>query len=67
MLFGENKTENVHENLTEKNLEKAVFNFSKNKILEKKLVPKDLNFCLASKQLFYANYFVYFEFLYRNI
>ena len=49
--------------------EKVIFNFSKyeQSDTEKKLHVKGLNFCLAPKQLSYADYLVHFELFYRNI
>ena len=49
--------------------EKVIFNFSKYELsdAEKKLLAKGLNFCLAPKQLNYADYLVHFELFYRNI
>ena len=49
--------------------EKIIFNFSKYELsnAEKKLLAKGLNFCLAPKQLNYADYLVHFELFYRNI
>ena len=49
--------------------EKVVSNFSKYQLsnAEKELLAKGLNFCLAAKQLNYADYLVHFEILYRNI
>ena len=59
----------VHENKMENDPEKVIFNFSKYELsdAEKKLLAKDLNFCLAPKQLNYADYLVHFELFYRNI
>ena len=59
----------VHENKTENDPEKIIFNFSKYELsdAEKKLLAKGLNFCLAPKQLNYADYLVHFELFYRNI
>ena len=59
----------VHENKMENDPEKAIFNFSKYELsdAEKKLLAKGLNFCLASKQLNYADYLVHFDLFYRNI
>ena len=49
--------------------EKVIFKFSKYELsdAEKKLLAKCLNFCLAPKQLNYADYLVQFELFYRNI
>ena len=49
--------------------EKVVSNFSNYELsnVEKKLLAKVLKFCLAPKQLNYADYLVHFELLYRNI
>ena len=49
--------------------EKIIFNFSKYELsnAEKKLLAKGLNFCLAPKQLNYADCLVHFELFYRNI
>ena len=59
----------VHENKMENDPEKVIFNFSKYELsdAEKKLLAKGLNFCLAPKQLNYADYLVHFELFYRNI
>ena len=52
----------VHENKMENDPEKVVFNFSKCDLsdAEKKLLAKGFNFCLAPKQLNYADYLVHF-------
>ena len=50
----------LQERKTENDLEKVIFNFSK-------YVLSDLNFCLPSKQLNYANYLVHFELFYSDI
>ena len=49
--------------------EKIIFNFSKYELsnAEKELLAKGLDFCLAPKQLNYADYLVHFELFYRNI
>ena len=49
--------------------EKVIFNFSKYELsnAEKELLVKDLNFCLAPKQLNYAVCLVHFGLFYRNI
>ena len=49
--------------------EKFVSNFSNYELsnAEKKFLAKVLKFCLAPKQLNYADYLVQFELLYRNI
>ena len=49
--------------------EKVIFNFSNNELPDavKKLLAKCLNFCLAPKQLSYAECLVHFELFYRNI
>ena len=59
----------VHENKMENDPEKVIFNFSKYELsdAEKKLLAKGLNFCLALKQLNYADYLVHFALFYRNI
>ena len=48
----------IHENKMENDPEKVIFNFSKYELsdAEKKLLAKGLNFCLAPKQLNYADY-----------
>ena len=48
--------------------EKVILNFSQYELsdAEKKLLAKGLNFCLAVKQLNYADYLVHFELFYRN-
>ena len=48
---------------------KVLYNFSKCLISdsEKNLLAKGFNFCLAPKQLKYANYLVHFELFYRDI
>ena len=53
----------------ENDSEKVIFKFSKYELsdAEEKLIAKGLNFCLAPKQLNYANYLVHFQFFYRNI
>ena len=60
---------NVHENKTDNDSEKVIFNCSKYELsdAEKKLLAKGLNFCLTPKQLNYADYLVHFELFYRNI
>ena len=57
------------ENKIENDPEKVIFNFSKYVLFdtEKKLLAKDLNFCLPPKQLKYADYLVHFELFYRDI
>ena len=59
----------VHENKMENDPERVILIFSKYKLsdAEKKLLVKGLNFCLAPKQLNYADYLVHFELFYRNI
>ena len=59
----------VHENKMEGDPEKVIFNFLKYELsdAEKKLLAKDLNFCLAPEQLNYADYLVHFKLFYRNI
>ena len=49
--------------------EKVIFKFSKYELsdAENKLLAKGLNFCLAPKQLNYADYLKHFELFYRNI
>ena len=59
----------LHGNKIENDPEKVIFNLSKCEIYnaEKKLLAKGLIFCLAPKQLNYADYLVHFELFYRNI
>ena len=59
----------LQENKMENNPEKVIFNFCKYELsnAEKELLAKGLNFCLAPKQLNYADYLVHFELFYRNI
>ena len=59
----------LQESKIENDPEKVIFNFSKYVLCdtEKKLLVKDLNFCLPPKQLKYADYLVYFELFYRDI
>ena len=59
----------VHENKTDNDPEKIIFNFSKYELsdAEKKLLAKGLNFYLTPKQLSYVDYLVHFELFYRNI
>ena len=59
----------LQESKTENDPEKVIFNFSKYVLsdIEKKLLAKDLNFCLPPKQLKYAEYLVHFELFYRDI
>ena len=49
--------------------EKVILNFCQYELsdAEKKLLAKGLNFCLALKQLNYADHLVHFELFYRNI
>ena len=60
-LLQESKTENDHG--------KVIFNFSKYVLsdIKKKLLAKGLNFCLPTKQLKYADYWVHFGLFYRDI
>ena len=59
----------VYENKMESDPENVIFNFSQYELsdAEKKLLAKGLNFCVAPKQLNYADYLVHFELFYRNI
>ena len=49
--------------------EKTIFNFSKHELSdpEKRLLAKGSNFCLAPKQLNYADYLFHLELCHRNI
>ena len=62
-------TKLLQERKIENDPEKAIFNFSKYVLsdIEKKLLAKDLNFCLPPKQLKYADYLFQFELFYRDI
>ena len=59
----------LQESKIENDPEKVTFNFSKYVLsdIEKKLLAKGLNFCLAPKQLKHADYLPHFELFYRDI
>ena len=53
----------MHENKTENCPENVIFKYELSDA-EKKLLEKDLNFCLVPKQHNYSDYLVHFELFY---
>ena len=56
----------MHENKTENCPENVIFKYELSDA-EKKLLEKDLNFCLVPKQHNYSDYLVHFELFYGYI